>query len=81
MTAYSLRTWQGEDIEALTRQLVDAGFKKKDVKKWIGDVNGIAAIIAADRARLDYDAVQGVRMLKNNQEYVKTLDASTLCAK
>lgn len=80
VSMYSLRTWEDTDLEELTQDLIARGFKTKDVKKWIRDVNGIAAMIAADRDRLDYQATNG-RMLKNNQEYVRTLDASTLCAK
>lgn len=81
ITKYSYQTWMDEDIESLTKQLITQGFKKKDVEKWIRDVNGVAAMIAANRDVLDYDASPYFRMLKNNQEYVKTLDASTLCAK
>lgn len=80
VSMYSLRTWEDTDLEELTQDLIARGFKTKDVKKWIADVNGIAAMIAADKDRLDYQATNG-RMLKNNQEYVRTLDASTLCAK
>lgn len=81
ITKYSWASWQDEDIEALTRQLIARGFDKKDVTKWIKDVNGVAAMIAANRDVLDYEASPYFTMLKNNQEYVKTLDASTLCAK
>jgi hypothetical protein len=81
ITQYSRQSWENEDIEDLTRQLVDRGFKKKDVSKWIRDVNGIAKMIADNKELLDYEASPYFTMLKNNQEYVKTLDASTLCAK
>ena len=58
-----------------------AGYTKKQAEKWINDVNGIAAIIAADRHRLDFVANAHQKFLKDNDEYYFTLDASTLCAK
>ena len=81
VTKYSYMSWENEDIEELTKQLVARGFSKKNVRKWIQDVNGVAAMIAANKDVLDYEASPYFTMLKNNQEYVKTLDASTLCAK
>ena len=78
---YSLTSWQNDDIDELVRMLVQRGFSERKVKKWVKDVNGIAAIIASDRARYDYKAAPNAVMLKNNAEYVRTLDASTLCAK
>ncbi len=57
------------------------GRSKSDVDKWINDVHGIAAMIAADRNRLDYDANRLFTMVKPNMDYYYTLDASTLCAK
>ena len=81
VTAYSLRSWSLEDVDDLAKQLVDRGFTKDDADKWIGDINDIAHIIAENQAVLDYEAAPYSTMLKNNQEYVKTLDASTLCAK
>ena len=78
---YSLSSWEQSDREKIRNKLISAGFSGKDVDKWIDDVNGIAAIIAADRGRLDYKASEVQTFLKDNAEYVKTLDSSTLCAK
>ena len=85
---YSLRTWTDEEQEKVKDQLVNSGrFTESDVTKWINDVNGIASVIAADRARLDFDVNKDEagnnvhRFLKPNQDYEYTLDASTLCAK
>lgn len=80
VTAYSLRTVEDTVNEDLAKALVDQGFKRKDVDKWIKDVYSIARMVADDKQRLDFKAV-GDGMLKNNAEYIKTLDASTLCVK
>lgn len=80
-TKYSLDTWNETDKDRVLDALVKAGFSRSEASKWIDDVNSIAAIILGDRYRLDYDAADNQVMLKNNEEYVKTLDSSTLCAK
>ena len=80
-TKYSYTSWNNTDKSKVLSGLTDAGFEKKDAEKWIDDVNGIASIIASDRDRLDYEAAPNQTMLKKNQEYVRTLDSSTLCAK
>ncbi|MBR6255135.1 MAG: hypothetical protein IKR22_06860 [Clostridiales bacterium] len=80
-TKFSLTTWNETDKRKVLSSLIKAGFTKGESQTWIDHVNGIAAIIAADQMRLDYDAADNQVMLKNNQEYVKTKDASTLCAK
>ena len=80
VTAYSIRTVDKTINEGLINTLVKKGYNEKDVKKWVNDVQGIARMIADDKTRLDYKPV-GSGMLKNNQEYIKTLDASTLCVK
>lgn len=77
----SRRTWDNTDKNRLIRDLVNAGFEQDEVRKWISDVDSISAIIAADANRLDYTAAPHQKMLKNNAEYVTTLDASTLCSK
>lgn len=77
----SRRTWDDTDKNRLIRDLVNAGFAQDEVRKWIADVDSISAIIAADADRLDYTAAPHQKMLKNNAEYVTTLDASTLCSK
>ena len=80
-TKYSLRTWTDEERKNVSKSLKAEGFDAKRVDKWIKDVDGIAAQVAQDKERLDFTAADNQVMLKNNQEYVKTLDASTLCAK
>ena len=77
----SERSWSNTDKQKLLEALVEAGYDKKKAQKWIRDVSSISAMIAADRDRLDYVAAENQTMLKPNQEYIKTLDASTLCAK
>lgn len=78
---YSLSSWTEEEKEKVQKALVKAGYDRADAQKWIEDVNSVSAIVESDKARLDFDADPDQVMLKNNQEYVKTLDASTLCAK
>lgn len=78
---YSLSTWTPETKDKVRKNLVKAGYETERVDKWIDDLNGVASVIAADKDRLDFEAADNQVMLKNNQEYVKTLDASTLCAK
>lgn len=81
VTKYSLSTWTPDTQDLVRDNLVKAGFGSDQVDKWIKDTNSVAAVIAADKDRLDFVAADNQTMLKNNQEYVKTLDASTLCAK
>ena len=80
-TKYSLSTWTPETQTKVRNNLVKAGHEVDVVDKWISDVNSVASVIAANKDRLDFEAADNQTMLKNNQEYVKTLDASTLCAK
>lgn len=77
---YSYGTYTEEERQRVYKELIEAGFSKKKVENWIRNVNTVAAIIAADRTRLDFIASED-DFLKFNAEYVKTLDASTLCAK
>lgn len=81
VTKFSLSTWTPETQAKVSENLINAGFHKEDVDKWIKDTNSVAAVIAADKSRLDFEAADNQVMLKDNQEYIKTLDASTLCAK
>ena len=78
---YSLSTWTPETKDKVRKNLVKAGYEAERVDKWIDDLNGVASVIASDKDRLGFEAADNQVMLKNNQEYVKTLDASTLCAK
>lgn len=70
-----------DDRQALVNNLVEAGFNKEQAAKWVDDVYGVASMILADRDRLDFEAHDNQTFVKNNQEYIKTVDASTLCAK
>lgn len=81
VTKYSLSTWTPEMQKKVSQNLVSAGFAENDVEKWIADTNGIAAVIASDKARLDFEAHENHTMVKDNNEYYKTVEASTLCAK
>ena len=78
---YSISTWTPETQSKVRENLLKAGYEGDRVDKWIQDTNSIASVIAADKDRLGFVAADNQTMLKNNQEYVKTLDASTLCAK
>lgn len=80
-TKFSLASWTEKEKSDVRKTLIQNGFGPANVDSWIDNVNSVAAIIAGDKARLDYTADPDQVMLKNNQEYVKTLDASTLCAK
>jgi DNA-binding ferritin-like protein (Dps family) len=81
VTKFSLSTWTPETQKRVKNDLVKSGFDSEQVDKWIADTNSVAAVIAADKDRLDFEAADNQVMLKDNQEYIKTLDASTLCAK
>lgn len=81
VTKYSLSSWTDSEKDRVRADLIKKGFSMEQAEKWISDTNGIAALIAADRDRLDFTADPEKTMLKPNAEYVKTLDASTLCAK
>lgn len=80
VSKYSLTSWNNTDKASVLTNLTNAGYKKTDAEKWINDVNSVVAVIARSKY-LDYEPDEGQTMLKNNQEYVKTLDASTLCKK
>lgn len=81
VTRYSLSTWTPDTQAKVRDNLIKAGYESYKVDKWIKDTNSVASVIAADKDRLDYEAADNQVMLKDNQEYIKTLDASTLCAK
>ena len=81
VTKYSLSTWTPETQTKVRDNLIKAGYESSQVDKWIKDTNSVASVIASDKDRLDFEAADNQVMLKDNQEYIKTLDASTLCAK
>lgn len=78
---YSLSSWTPEEQNIVRTNLINHGYDEDAVDNWIDDVNSVAAIVASDRDRLDFEAADNQVMLKPNAEYVRTLDASTLCAK
>ena len=78
---YSLSSWTEDERKRVRENLIGSGFTEEEADQWIANVDSIAAVIAADRDRLDFTADPEKTMLKPNAEYVKTLDASTLCAK
>ena len=84
----SERTWtQSEYVqnrETAIKAIVKAiGVSEKDAARYVDNINGIARMIADDRARLDYDpnVDENASALKHNKEYKWTIDMSTLCAK
>ena len=82
VTKYSLRSWNEDNELTVYKKLVAAGYEPVQVRKWIHDVNSVAAIIAADKDRLDYKPDRSHKFKKPNADVYKyTLDASTLCAK
>lgn len=81
VSKYSLSTWTPETQTNVRENLIKVGYEPSRVDKWIKDTNSVASVIAADKDRLDFEAADNQVMLKDNQEYIKTLDASTLCAK
>lgn len=81
MVKYSVKSWKNTDKTKVLQNLIDAGYDYDEATNYINNVNSIAAIIAGDPDRLDYDAADNQVYLKPNQDYVVTLDASTLCAK
>ena len=81
VSKYSLSTWTPDTQAKVRDNLIKAGYESYKVDKWIKDTNSVASVIAADKDRLDFVAADNHVMLKDNQDYIKTLDASTLCAK
>lgn len=83
---YSLRTLSESDYVKERDKAAAALSKKLDVdlaqaQKYIDDLTSVGAIIAADKARLDFEAEGEYSSLKPNSEYKWTVDMSTLCAK
>lgn len=56
-------------------------YTPQEVDEYMANALGIAALIAADKTRLDFKASDNQVFLKKNSDYYFTLDASTLCAK
>lgn len=85
-TMYSLRTLPETDYikerdkaaAALAKRM---GIEAKDAQRYIDNLTGVAAMIAADRARLDYEHESAYSAIKHNSDYKWTVDFSTLCKK
>ena len=79
---YSLNSFNDGEQATVRKALLESGrYTPQEVDHYLDNALSLAAMIAADRARLDFEADPEKTMLKPNAEYVKTLDASTLCAK
>ena len=85
---FSERTWTASEYvterEETAKKISEAlGVDIKTAYKYIDDINGIARLIADDRARLDYEPNldEKATVLKPNSEYKFSVDMSTLCAK
>ena len=83
---YSLRTFNESDYVAERDKAAAALAKKMGItaekaEAYIDDVTSIAAMVAADRDRLDFEAENEYTALKHNSEYKFTIDFSTLCKK
>ena len=86
---YSTRTWTPEEktrvFNDTVARLKQEGMSEEDAKqkaqKWVDDITSVATTVLSDQGRLDFDADTDKSMLKPNQDYYFTVDASTLCAK
>ena len=85
---FSERTWNKSEYvterEETAKKISKAiGVDTKTAYKYIDDINGVARLIADDRARLDYEPNldENASVLKPNKEYKYSVDMSTLCAK
>lgn len=79
---YSLSSWTPKEVSTVRKNLLKNGFTEEQADAWIGDINSIAAVIAADKERLDFEPDRTQKFKKPNGDVYKwTLDASTLCAK
>lgn len=79
---FSLSSFTKEERDRVRQALLDSGkFTEDEIDKYLTDALGLAAEIAKDRQRLDFEAAEHQQFLKDNEDYYYTLDASTLCAK
>ena len=83
---FNLTTWNGseyvQDAAKAAKELSQAlGISEKKARKYIDDINSIAKMIADDKARLDFDAAEGLSSFVSNAEYGGSFDFSTLCKK
>ena len=79
---FSLGTWLETDRKKVVDDLVDTlNVSEEKAKKWVKDVNSVAKVIADNKALLDYEANPVYSSMKSNDEYVASMDMSTLCKK
>ena len=85
---FSERTWTESEYvterEETAKKISKAlGVSLQTAYKYIDDINGVARLIADDRARLDYEPNldDSASVLKPNSDYKFSVDMSTLCAK
>lgn len=83
---YDLRTFNESDYvterdKAAAALAKKMGITTEKAESYIDDVTGIAAMVAKDRDRLDFESEDEYTALKHNSEYKFTVDFSTLCKK
>ena len=83
---FNLTTWNGseyvQDAAKAAKEISQAlGISEKKARKYIDDINSVAKLIADDKARLDFDAAEGLSPFVSNAEYGGSFDFSTLCKK
>ena len=84
VTRYSYRSYvDDKGRDKLIKLLTKTGlYTEEEIQKWLKDLDEVAAIIEADRERLDYTPDRSTKYRKANGDVYKwTLDASSLCAK
>ena len=84
----SLRTWTESEYVQMRADTAkklskDLGVSLAQAYKYVDDINGVAALIADDVVRLDYEPNldDTATVLKPNSDYKYSIDMSTLCAK
>ena len=84
----SERTWTESEYVQMREKTAknlsnDLNISLAEAYKYIDDINSVAALIADDRVRLDYEPNidASATVIKPNSEYKFTVDMSTLCAK
>ncbi|MZQ99474.1 MAG: hypothetical protein GT601_17545 [Acidaminobacter sp.] len=79
---YSVRTWTPEAKEAAVKGISKKlNISREKVLEWLESVDNAMAIVINNIERLDYDPNPNYTALKDNQDYGKSLDFSTLCKK
>ena len=75
-------SYYAKDIENASKEIANKiGVSVQKARRFIEDVNSIAAIIASDLARYSYISSPGRSSFVSNVEYGGSIDNSTICAK